>query len=319
MFSANLEVIWEISVEFIPGNDERSGSPRVCVWDKIDHLPPSHVELLQNAERRDFFQGLGWFKSFMATALEDNARPAILSVENDEGLLLLVCLRSPEGQNGSIFARNCMPLKSLASMTNFQSIYFAPVHSNNHSTDAVIQMGRELKRLRCPLINFDHLDPRTDAVDALSGGFSASGFRVRAYDYDQNLFERTDGISYADYLKNRSSQLRNNIRRMRKKLAKLGEVRFECTSRGDLGNAIRDYKDVLANSWKEPEPFPDHTASMINEAANAGSLRLGLRSRSITGINVVTSAVSPGHNSEQTGRPSWSMTTPTIIWLRSGR
>ena len=49
-----------------------------------------------------------------------------------------------------------------------------------------------------------------------------------------------------------------------------------------------------------------------------------LRSRSITGINVVTSALSPGHISEQTGRPFWSMTTPriiwpTIIWLRSGR
>jgi hypothetical protein len=43
------------------------------------------------------------------------------------------------------------------------------------------------------------------------------------------------------------------------------------------------------------------------------SMAMRLRRRSITGISVVTSAVLPGHISEQTGRPSWSMMTPTII------
>ena len=37
------------------------------------------------------------------------------------------------------------------------------------------------------------------------------------------------------------------------------------------------------------------------------------RRRSITGMSVVTSAVSPGHISEHTGRPSWSMMTLTTI------
>ena len=43
------------------------------------------------------------------------------------------------------------------------------------------------------------------------------------------------------------------------------------------------------------------------------------RSRSITGSSTLTSAVLPGHISEQIGRPSASMTTPTIICCRSGR
>ena len=37
------------------------------------------------------------------------------------------------------------------------------------------------------------------------------------------------------------------------------------------------------------------------------------RRRSITGMSVVTSAVSPGHISEHIGRPSWSIMTPTTI------
>ncbi len=41
--------------------------------------------------------------------------------------------------------------------------------------------------------------------------------------------------------------------------------------------------------------------------------------RSITGISVVTSAVLPGHISQHTGRPVWSMITPTTLGGRSGR
>jgi hypothetical protein len=42
-------------------------------------------------------------------------------------------------------------------------------------------------------------------------------------------------------------------------------------------------------------------------------------SRSTIGTKLVTSAVLPGHISEQTGRPSPSSTTARIIWRRSGR
>jgi hypothetical protein len=41
--------------------------------------------------------------------------------------------------------------------------------------------------------------------------------------------------------------------------------------------------------------------------------------RSITGINVDTSAVLPGHISEHTGRPSPSSSTARIICRKSGR
>src|SRR5215211_5143273 len=44
-----------------------------------------------------------------------------------------------------------------------------------------------------------------------------------------------------------------------------------------------------------------------------------LRRRSMTGTSTLTSAVLPGHISEQTGRPAASITTPTIICMRSGR
>jgi hypothetical protein len=39
----------------------------------------------------------------------------------------------------------------------------------------------------------------------------------------------------------------------------------------------------------------------------------------MTGISVVTSAVLPGHISEQIGRLSRSMMTPTIIWFKCDR
>src|SRR3954470_13144952 len=41
--------------------------------------------------------------------------------------------------------------------------------------------------------------------------------------------------------------------------------------------------------------------------------------RPMTGTSTLTSAVLPGHISEQTGRPAASITTPTVICSRSGR
>ena len=43
------------------------------------------------------------------------------------------------------------------------------------------------------------------------------------------------------------------------------------------------------------------------------------RRRSTTGIRAVTSVVLPGHISQHNGRPCWSITTATIICIRSGR
>src|SRR5947209_20047072 len=42
------------------------------------------------------------------------------------------------------------------------------------------------------------------------------------------------------------------------------------------------------------------------------------RMRSMTGTRVVTSAVLPGHNSQQIGLPWTSMARPTTLWLEVG-
>ncbi|MDP1335135.1 GNAT family N-acetyltransferase, partial [Klebsiella pneumoniae] len=68
---------------------------------------------------------------------------------------------------------------------------------------------------------------------------------------------------WADYLKDRSSQVRNTIKRNAKKFAAEGG-RLELVRDGErLEAGIAAYQAVYAQSWKMAEPYPDFVPGLI--------------------------------------------------------
>ncbi len=86
-------------------------------------------------------------------------------------------------------------------------------------------------------------------------------------------------MSFADYLAQRPSELRNTWRRKRRRLAAGGrlETVFYAKSAG-IEPAIADYAAIYAQSWKPAEMYPDFIPALIRLAAAEGALRLAISS-----------------------------------------
>lgn len=258
-----------------------SSTQEIACYDSLDDLPNSARKLLEEEGQRRFFNGLSWYDVFCRTCLDHGQKPAfyhLTSVEPEGGQLILPLL-TPLGRSGCKVADRQLGQNSCMSMTNYQSAYYGPITnlSGEVLTRSLEQLARHLKAERFTVIDFNHLDTAISANASLRTAFKRAGFAVHDYLDEPVVLEDVDGRHYADYMKDRSSNLRRNIGRLRRKLEKVGEVRFVVEAGGpNLAQAIHDYETVQKASWKEEETYQDHVPALIQAAAAAGLLRLGL-------------------------------------------
>ena len=252
---------------------------RAQYFRRFEDIPAAFQALLAEQEKRDFFNGLGWYRNFSATCLEERAMPLFVCIEDASGPCGFLAMRSPAGQNGSELAHQFIGRHSFASLTNHQSLRFAPVIAPHVAdVDAVAAVLARALFDHSPtpsLIDLTHLDPQARGVAPFIQAMRKAGFNVFEYDYRPYRCERLEGKSYKDYIASRSSNTRRAAGSMRRKIEKLEGFRAELvTDMTDIEQRIADYQKVHAKSWKEPEPFPLHTPGVIREAARAGALRL---------------------------------------------
>jgi len=256
----------------------------VRVYAGFDKLPESYEKFFREIGRDNFFLSLNWFRNLVGTALDPDAELRLYAVERDDSgatplALLVAC--APAGRDGSIFSGRWIGRHTLSAMTNYQSIEFAPLIS----PDLKDPSGplRELiaylcaERPRWSLIDFNLLDPQAPWFKLLSDNFADAGMVVRPYFYAGKRFEPTEGLSFQTYIANRSNNERKGIRRHKRQLEEKHRVRLEIvTGPESLDEAIAAYEQVLAASWKQPEPFPRYAAGLIRALAESHALRLGL-------------------------------------------
>jgi hypothetical protein len=126
-------------------------------------------------------------------------------------------------------------------------------------------------------LSLAELDPRDASYAALVGALRRAGLLVECFFNSGTWYEETVGLSFADYVAGRPSELRNTWRRKRQKLEqsnRLTTAFFE----HDLGldQAITDYETIYAASWKPAELFPDLVPALIRLAGELQALRLGI-------------------------------------------
>jgi hypothetical protein len=257
---------------------------KTTICSRFDELPRHFAKLLNDAEGVNFFLGGSWFENFSCNTVEPTARIRIYAVEDDEEdaqARALLFMRSPAGQKGSFFERSSPGPRTLASMTGHQSVFFAPlVMDSDQQFDGVISTLIEAvcsDKHSWTMIDLNFLDSESHVYASLSKALADCGMVVRRYVYRANLYENIAGMSFPEFVASRSSMVRKTIQRKARKLEKTGQLRFH-VEYGDSGidSAILAYEQVLAHSWKEPEPFPRHAAGLIRAAAASGVLRLGL-------------------------------------------
>ncbi len=169
--------------------------------------------------------------------------------------------------------------RTLAGLTNFQTVHFSPLLADPLDADAMHRLARTLaaQSPRWHLIDLNVL-PREATEFALTHrALRAAGFAVRPYFYAGNAYETIGDRSFEEYLRERPSMLRSTLKRKGNKLARTSRVRFELVHSEDrLTEGTAWYEQVLATSWKKREHFPDFTRSFLTGAMRGGALRLGV-------------------------------------------
>jgi hypothetical protein len=126
-------------------------------------------------------------------------------------------------------------------------------------------------------IMLSSLDPADGGFPQLAAALRRAGMFVRPFFDSGTWYEETAGLSFADYLAQRPSELRNTWRRKAARVGAKGAMRvaYYDTPRG-IDEAIAHYEAVYRESWKPEEGFPRFIPALIRLAADVGALRMGI-------------------------------------------
>jgi Acetyltransferase (GNAT) domain len=232
-------------------------------------LPPDLGPLFAAAQERSFFSGARWYETFCRTALPEGHRPRIyLDRETAPRAALLCRLPAPGGA------------RRLESLANFYSCEHALLLEPGGETEAAagaLAAALAAERPRWASIALTGFEAQDAAFARLAAALRATGFAVRPVFDSGTWFETTAGMSFAQYLAARPSQLRNTWRRKLAKAEKAHRLRWSFhADAADIDRAIADYETIYRASWKPTEGHPAFIPSLIRMAAETGALRLGL-------------------------------------------
>jgi hypothetical protein len=240
-----------------------------ATWHDLAALPADAAALLAAAERTEFQLGAAWFRVTAEAALPAGARPVFaLYREAGRAVALLPLQRFADG--------------GLAGLTSPYTCVFRPLVAADATDGELRRAGRALGRAcrRAGPLRLDALDPDWPGLAPLLSGFFSAGLLPLRYFHFGNWFVDVAGVGWDAYLAARPGELRETIRRRLARAGRDASVTFELVTGGPaLAAGVAAYDAVYARSWKPAEPYPAFGPALLQAAADAGVLRLGVLRR----------------------------------------
>lgn len=247
----------------------RSGAT-VDTYVHVRELPADAIALMTRAEQQRIEFGSDWYANLIDTVYaHEAAKPEVrIHVLRRQGRVLAVL--PTVTQNGSLG-------REVSALSNFYTAIYAPALEEDIDAADLLPLTRVLRHKsgRAAAYRFSPMDPQSREFDLLKRALSLAGLSAHAYFAFGNWYEpvRQD---WDGYLKERSSKMRNTIKRMGKRFAQEGGT-LEIIQGGDrLEVGVQAFQSVYANSWKNSEPYPDFVPGLIRLCARRGWLRLGV-------------------------------------------
>lgn len=232
-------------------------------------LPPGLAAIFDRSGRQSFFALPEWYDVLTRFGMQAGTEIRVYTDERPGSAVAVLFRVDDEG------GRRC-----LTSLANFYSVEHGLVAAPGADLKAglgAILAEIQAERPRWDCLRLVELDGDDAGYAALAAALHRAGLLVECVPGSPTWYERTDRLSFADYLAQRPSQLRSTWRRKRRAVEAAGGLTaaFVADSAG-LDAAIADYETVYAASWKPPEPFPRFIPELIKTAARLGALRLGI-------------------------------------------
>jgi hypothetical protein len=133
------------------------------------------------------------------------------------------------------------------------------------------------ERPRWDRLSLAELDPQHPSYRAAARSLRRAGLIVECTFHSGTWYEETAALNFADYLAARPSELRNTWRRKQRRLERSNRLtRAFFWDASGIDEAIADYQQIYAASWKPAEDFPELVPALIRLAAEFAALRLGI-------------------------------------------
>ncbi len=246
---------------------------RVRIYESVSELPSATRMLAQRAEQSAFCLGLDWYEVFEANVAKSSGRRLLLSAEDEIGrALAMLPLWAP-------IARTSRPL-ALTGLANYYTPVFQPWVSANSEAACIgmSMIAEELCRYQAwSRITLNPIDALHPAWRCLREEMHRHGMYSFIDTATANWTTSVAGMTCQDYIQQRTSRLRNTIKRRSKKIARYSTTNFQLIdSKQGLESGLDAYERVYGKSWKRSEAYPSFVRELAAMCARRGWLRLGI-------------------------------------------
>ena len=256
--------------------DQEYSLKEITSYTEFLELRPDWNQLVAKDASYKPFISFDWFQLWLNHFLQDN-QLLILALFHQQRLVFIAPLLLRVDKYASIpikkieFIGNVYsPVKSFISgdsTLNLKEFYLFNIirYFYNNATD-------------WDVIDLYPLSEHEQNVNVLLKVIKKAGCQNRYQPYSTSFFSRTLASTGDDYINTRSAATRQNLRRRKRGLEKLGDLEFRMiASPKNIDQYIEYYYQVYARSWKKREEVgPTFHGDLAKLAADKGWLRLGM-------------------------------------------
>lgn len=238
-------------------------SYHIKTYHSINDIPETFNSLFELSSKRSFFCSREWFTLLEENIYQDSVLIFTIASSKGRPLLILPCYESSDGRH-------------LHSLANYYSSFYMPMVASEHSQPAALfdALFKTINACQYHLVSFQPMDNMSSEYSFLLSTLKNNAYYTEPFFTFGNWFEKIQSCVFTDYYQQRSSKLKNTIRRKEKKLS---DYEIKITSDYDeIKQLLPEYQKIYSSSWKVEEDYPLFIENMVLTFAKMGQLRIGL-------------------------------------------
>ncbi len=237
-------------------------------YNNLDQLPKSSSTLFAEAEKGSLFFSRQWFENLVATTFEDN-----------QGILLACVIDVDERDGNKVLA--ILPLitrenKEWSSLCHSYSSLYSLLLAENNQPKILSCLCEGLKELPFDYLTLEPVAEDDNNINDLQQVMESSGFSCYRHFRFYNWFHRTEGQTFADYISDRPSRVRNTIARKQRKLEREHGFEIRLYTDNNMKQALADYHNLYTVSWKANEQYQEIVQGLTDRFSKSGCTRLAI-------------------------------------------
>lgn len=226
-------------------------------------LPESASALFAQAEKDSIFFTRTWFENLTTVALDDASTMLLACVVTEDRVLAILPLLKTEGNSGY-------------SLKHRYTTHYSLLLTQDDQQQVLTCMAEGLAQLPLKALLLEPVADDDTRLNRFQQSMQVAGFNCEHVFRFYNWIYRVQGKSYAEYMEDRPTRLRNTISRKQRKLEREHGYRIQLYTGHDVLPRMCDYYAVYNASWKANEQYVDFLDGIVASFSEQGWARLAV-------------------------------------------